>query len=109
MLDDSLEVQPLWISPAFFYKINQIRKQNLLDYTVGVLNKAMPSLSELTLASLADMAPVKKRKLKESLQEKQVCHHCQKLLNKNEIVHCSKKMRTASGKKMTIEKRSSPL
>jgi hypothetical protein len=57
MLDDSLEVQPLWISPSFFYKINQIRKQNLLDYTVGVLNKAMPSLSELTLDSLADMAP----------------------------------------------------
>jgi hypothetical protein len=109
VFDDSVCYSPLWISPHYFYKINQIRKQNLLEYTVGVLNKAMPSLTDLTLASLADMAPAKKRKLKESLQEKQVCHHCQKLLNKNDIVYCSKKMRTASGKKMTIEKRSRPL
>lgn len=95
--DESFGVDNIWITEEYFYTLNSNCRTDFLAtmaFHCDIENE-VPDLETFSQYGVA-----KKKQIRETMNQRSLCHHCQKLVPKSEIVVCGKVCRKASQKKV---------
>lgn len=96
--DESFGVDNIWITEDYFYTLNS---QCRTDFLATLVFHCDLENEALDLETLAKFGPAKKKQLRETMNQRSLCHHCQKLVPSSEVVICGKMCRKGSQKKVS--------
>lgn len=94
-MDDSFGFPTFWVTEDYFQRLNQNARTDFL-ISLSFLENA--TAAPFDLVSLASFSPTRKKRIRECIVEKRLCHHCLKLVSEAEIVVCNKLMRQSHGR-----------
>lgn len=97
--DESFGVDNIWITEDYFYTLNS---QCRTDFLCTLAFHCEIENETLDLETFSQYSPSKKKQIRETMNQRGLCHHCQKLVPTSEIVICGKLCRKVAQKKVYL-------
>lgn len=95
--DESFGVENIWITEEYFYTLNA---QSRTDFLATLAFHCDLEMDNLDLETFSQFGSSRRKQIRETMNQRSLCHHCQKLVPMSEIIVCGKVSRKGAHKKV---------
>jgi hypothetical protein len=100
MFDESFGMKNIWVTEDYFYRLSN---NSRTDFVATVAYHCDLEESLFDLEGLLAFSPAQRKQVRDTMYERKLCHHCQKLVVDSEIVVCGKQCRNSQAKKVCLD------
>lgn len=97
MFDESFGMNNIWVTEEYFHRLSNNCRT---DFVATVAYHCDLEEALFDLEGMLNFSASQKKQVRETMYQRRLCHHCQKLVVDTEIVVCGKQCRNALAKKV---------